>query len=145
VPTSPKYARNGSCLPHQLQPHHTLRIRLESVLPVAHGGETGITRSVPKQQSVDRSPPINLTDSKPDFEDRFKGATSPATQAAPPSEDQTSWQTDVESRLVSETKQVFVYQRSSPSYRFPRLAPIFSTECRGHGCRQSHHHSWTKN
>jgi hypothetical protein len=114
------------------------------ISPVAHDAKTGDTKSVPKQRPEDRSPPTNGTD-QPKFEDGLESSVSPATQAASLSEDQRSWQTDIESRLISETKQVFVYQRSSPSHDFPCLARIFSIDlCRDNDHCQSHHHSWIK-
>ena len=78
--------------PAPTAPHPTVPARV-GISPVAHDPKIGNTNSVPKQRPVDRSPPTNGTD-KPKFEDGLKSPVSPATQAAPLSEDQRSWQTD---------------------------------------------------
>jgi hypothetical protein len=63
---------------------------------------------------VDRITPTDETDSKPGMVDGLTGIASPATQAAPLSDDQRSWQTDTESTLVSDTKQVFARDQALP-------------------------------
>jgi len=77
------------------------------ISPVTHGGQIEDAKSVPKQRPVDRSSPIQETHIKPEREDGLQSAASPATQAAPLSKDQRSWQTDFEPTLVGDTKQVF--------------------------------------
>jgi hypothetical protein len=83
------------------------------ISPVAHDAKTQDTKSVPKQRPVHRSPPTNGTD-KPKFEDGLESPVPPATQAASLSEDQRSWQTDVESTLVGDTKPVFANDHVRP-------------------------------
>jgi hypothetical protein len=98
--------------PAPTAPHPSDPARVDSS-PIAHEAQTENSRSIPKQQSVDQSPPTNGTD-KPKPEVGLEGTASPATQAASLPEDQRSWQTDVESTLVGETKQVFTRDQVLP-------------------------------
>jgi hypothetical protein len=85
-----------------------------SISPVAHDAQVE-NRCVPKEQPMDRSSPDRETEVEPELEDVLEGSASPATQATPLSEDQRSWQTDIESRSVSETKQVFSRDQVLPT------------------------------
>jgi hypothetical protein len=98
--------------PAPTAPHPLIPARV-AMSPVAHDAKTGTVRSVPKQRPVDRSPPTNGTD-KPKFEDVLESPVSPATQAASLSEDQRSWQMDVESTVVGDTKLVFARDQVLP-------------------------------
>lgn len=84
------------------------------VSPVAHVAPTDDTKSVAKQQPVKLSSENKETDLKPILEDGLESAASPATQAVPLSENQRSWQKDVESTLVDDTKQVFAADQVLP-------------------------------
>ena len=87
--------------PHPLDP---ARI---GISPIAHGAQTAAMRSVPKQQPTDRFSPPEEIRVKPQVQDGPESAASTTTQAGPLSEGQRSWQTDIESTLVGDTKQVF--------------------------------------
>ena len=99
--------------PPTSSPHPSDPARV-GVSPVALVAQPDDTKSVAKQQPVNQSSPTKETDSKPILEDGLESAASPATQAAPLSDDQRSWQTDIESTLVDNTKQVFAAEQVLP-------------------------------
>jgi len=83
------------------------------VSPVAPDPQTEDKKSVPKQRPLNPSSPTNRTES-PKLESELESTASPATQAAPLSENQRSWQTVIESTLVDNTKQVFAADQVLP-------------------------------
>ena len=84
------------------------------ISPVAHHALIEDPRSIPKQQSMDRSSQPKEIRVRPQVQDGLESAGSPATQAAPPSGDQRSWQMDLESTLVGDTALVFARNRVLP-------------------------------
>jgi hypothetical protein len=96
----------ASPAPH---PSHPAQVHIS---PVANDAQLE-NRSVPKHRPADRSSPTNGTEN-PKIEYELEGTASPATQAASLSEDQRSWQTDLESTLVGDTKQVFTREQVLP-------------------------------